>query len=74
MFTKADFLSWKQDKITRALFEYVQDVQKEAKERLAVDAGINPPQDRYDAGGIEALKDVLEWQPQFSEGDQDGED
>jgi hypothetical protein len=69
VFSKADYTDWKTSAVTKGFFQYIEDLIAEAKDTLASDAGNNPLQDRHLVGGIDALRDILEWQPDLEEED-----
>lgn len=54
---KESFVLWKRDPITKAMFESMDQRLDLLKEELAVSAGIDPLQDRYRAGYIQAIRD-----------------
>ena len=61
--TKEEFIEWRHSHVTKQFQEFVQSIISQAKETLAETAGLEPLQDRHLVGGIDALKDVLEWNP-----------
>ena len=61
--SKEEFVEWRQSPVTKQFLEFVRKQISEAKEALAETAGLDPLQDRHLVGGIDALKDVLEWNP-----------
>lgn len=67
MVSRVEFEDWTRSAVTREMFKYVRDQVDSAKEALATDAGINPLADRDLVGGIAALREVLEWQPDYGD-------
>lgn len=67
MITRGEFAEWRRNPVTRALFEFIDEQVEQAKEGLAMDAGLNPLADRDLVGGIAAFRDVLEWQPEMEQ-------
>lgn len=61
--TKEEFAEWKGHPVTKALFEHMRSLISDSKDTLGSNAGQNPLADRDLVGGISALTDVLEWQP-----------
>lgn len=58
--TKKDFVDWKQNPVTTDFFKQIQYRITGLKDELASSAGINPRDDAWRAGGIQAFQDVLD--------------
>lgn len=58
-FTKEDFIAWKMDPVTKAMYQAVIDRIEDAKADLADSAGVNPGMDRFTTGMIRAFREVL---------------
>lgn len=57
MSTKSDFLEWKSHPMTKKVFEALQAQEAEIKDRVALEAGLDPLQDRFHAGYMAAYRD-----------------
>jgi hypothetical protein len=53
------FRDWKKQGITKAVFQGLQERKEALQEELGQAAGINPLQDRFAAGYIAAVNDIL---------------
>ena len=62
MLTKEDFLEWKKNPITQAVFDSIQLKINEGAIELSYMAGENQLQDRFKAGMIQAYRDVIDIQ------------
>lgn len=61
MISKSDYINWKSDPVTRAFFEATRERVEEAKEMLAVSAGIDPTLDNFYRGFIKAYREIEEF-------------
>lgn len=59
MITSKDFIDWKSHPVTKQVFQNLQERADALKEILGEAAGLNPLQDRYHAGYIAAVNDIL---------------
>lgn len=59
MISKSEFIDWKNSPVTEQVFKLLQQRKDALVESLAETAGLNPIQDRYYAGYIAALNEVL---------------
>lgn len=59
MITPDDFLAWKEDQVTKLVLQVVAQRIDNQVERLAISAGLDPSQDRFNVGYIAALRDIL---------------
>ena len=58
MISKEDFQSWKDHSVTQAFFEACEQRVEDAKEILASGAGLEPDQDNYFRGFIQAYREI----------------
>lgn len=58
MISKDEFISWKTQQVTLAMFEAIQEYINATKEDLAKSAGNDPLTDRFKVGYITALEDI----------------
>jgi len=58
--TKEQFVIWKQDQVTQAVFESIKEQIEGIKEILADSAGTDDRADRYLTGMIKAFRNVLD--------------
>lgn len=56
--SQSDFEAWKGDFVTKAFLQAAQERIEDAKELLSVQAGINPEQDNYVRGLIQAYREI----------------
>jgi hypothetical protein len=56
--TYSDFLNWKQDPVTQAFYEAMEIRIEDAKETLAVSAGIDNATDNFNRGFIAAYAEA----------------
>lgn len=67
--TAGDYRNWKESEVSKLLFEYILNLMNSKAGTLVIDAGLNPAQDRWNAGFIKALGEVFDWTPDLREGD-----
>lgn len=60
MTTKSDFVDWKSNPVTKAVFAEIKTLIDEGVETLALSAGVNPVDDRLIVGKINGLRSLLE--------------
>jgi hypothetical protein len=58
-FTSKDFVDWKSNPVTKAVFAHYKERIEAHTEILSYQAGENPAQDRFHAGYIQAFRDAL---------------
>jgi len=56
--SKDDFINWKADPVTKAFFQACQERIEDAKELLSTSAGLDPLQDKYLVGHIQAYREM----------------
>lgn len=61
MINKQDFLKWKEDPITRAFYEVINERIDDAKDILSYNAGQDPINDSFYRGFIYAYREFLEF-------------
>lgn len=66
--SRNDFEAWKGDFVTKAFLQAAQERIEDAKELLAVQAGINPEQDNYVRGLIQAYREIQNFHIEDLEG------
>ncbi len=59
MVTKEEYLDWKNNPVTQALFSSIAARVNDGAKELAGSAGINPLDDRFKCGMIAAFQEVL---------------
>lgn len=59
--SEAEFQDWKSNLVTKAFFEAALERVEDTKEILAVSAGLNPDQDNYLRGFIQAYKEMTQF-------------
>jgi hypothetical protein len=59
MINSKDFTDWKSHPVTKLVFQNLQERAEAIKDILAESAGIDSQQDRFHAGYIAAVKDIL---------------
>lgn len=59
--TKEEWLAWKNDHVTRAFYEAVQDRIEDSKDLLSYSAGVDQAQDNYWRGFIAAYREMLDF-------------
>lgn len=59
--TASEFISWKQDPVTKAFFMAIIDRIEEAKETLSIKAGFDTAEDNYFRGFIRAYREALDF-------------
>ena len=69
MISYQDFLNWKQDPVTKVVFDAIEDKMEKYKEILVEDAGKEPDSDRFMCGYIRACNDVLNTEYEQTEED-----
>ena len=57
--SKDEFVMWKQHPVTKLFFSAILENVEGLKQELAVEAGIDPLQDRTKVGAIKAFTDIL---------------
>jgi len=67
--SQSDFENWKGDFVTKAFFQAAQERIEDAKDVLSVQAGIDPNQDNYIRGLIQAYREVQDFRIADLEGD-----
>ena len=60
MTTKADFIDWKSNPVTKAVFTKLLNRIDELQAELGQQAGINPRMDAIKVGAIQAYSDLLD--------------
>ena len=59
MISQSDFTNWEADGVTKAFKTSIAEAVQMVKEDLAMQAGLNPPEDNFKRGYIRALLDTL---------------
>jgi len=59
--TKSDFDNWKADPVTKAFMFAINERIEESKDVLSVQAGINPNEDNYLRGFIQAYREIQDF-------------
>ncbi len=59
--SRSDFESWKADPVTKAFLFATKERIEDAKDVLSVQAGLNPEQDNYLRGLIQAYREMQEF-------------
>lgn len=65
--SKLEFQQWKEHPVTKAYFEASNVRIEDAKEILAVQAGMNPDEDNFFRGFIRAYREMLDFTIDFYE-------
>lgn len=60
MITKADFIDWKSNPVTKAVFMEIKKLADDGVEGLSLSAGLDPLNDRAIVGKINGLRNVLD--------------
>lgn len=71
--SKEDFVNWRSQAVTQAFLEVVLEIIDIEANHLAVHAGHNPLDDRYRAGHIRGLAELVDWVPDYIEDDTDAD-
>ena len=66
--SQSDFENWKGDFVTKAFFHAVQERIEGAKDILSVQTGLNPNQDNYLRGLIQAYREIQDFRIDDLEG------
>ncbi len=69
--SKDMYRRWQEDPVTQAFLEVVMEVANIEVKWLTQDAGLNSLTDRYRAGHIKGLTELVEWEPDYVEGTDD---
>lgn len=59
--SKEDFVDWKTNLVTKAFIEATQERVEDAKDILASTAGLNPDQDSFYRGFIQAYREIADF-------------
>ena len=65
--SKEDFITWKEDPVTKAFYEACADRSLDAKEILAAQAGLDPANDNFYRGFIYAYNEIFDFRVEENE-------
>ena len=70
LITATEFADWKSDPVTKAFFAACQQRIEDAKDNLAISAGLMPTEDNFMRGFIRAYTEMFDFRIDDLEGDQ----